>query len=123
MRDLAPGDHIAVKGVEFPVDSGEVLASVIERREATDMTELKGFFQSATWHQGAWAYPQPWYGTLQILGVTVATTDRTLYGWEDHWGVNGATFFFDMSPGVLIRARGVQVGERRIEATHLIYEH
>jgi len=121
LTDLVVGDAVSVRGIEFPANSGEVLASVIERRDATTETEVKGFFQSATHHPRSWAYPEPWFGTIQILGVTFATNENTLYGWDGRYGVNGATFFFDMGPGVLIHGRGVLVGDRTVVATHLLY--
>lgn len=121
LASLVVSDYVSIRGIEFPAVSGEVLASAIERRDPTAETRLKGYFQSATYPSGPWRYPQPWIATLRILGVTISTNKNTLYGWEPNFGVSGATFWDDMSLGVLIEARGSRVGDRAIDATHLLY--
>jgi hypothetical protein len=54
--------------------------------------------------------------TVQILGVTIVTKDDTSYG-----RVEGATLWFDIGPGVLVRARGVVIGDRKVEASYVSY--
>jgi len=58
----------------------------------------------------------PWLATVQILGVTVVTKEDTSYA-----AIDGATLWFDIGPGVLLRARGVLIGDRRIEASYVSY--
>jgi uncharacterized protein DUF5666 len=45
LASLVVGDHVSIRGIEFPAESGEVLASAIERRDAWAETRLKGYFQ------------------------------------------------------------------------------
>ena len=120
LANLVVGDYVSIRGIEFPADSGELLASAIERHDPVAEIELQGYFQSATWPIAPWRCcttpPMPWLATVQILGVTVVTKEDTSYG-----AVDGATLWFDIGPGVLVRARGVLIGDRRIEASYVSY--
>jgi hypothetical protein len=117
LKDLAPGDYVSIRGVD-PAYSGEVRALFIERHDALPETELRGRVRSIHFPPGNASFPT----TLEVLGVTVVANPETLYGWGDrvYPGVGVGTFIYDM--GLFVRARGVRVDDRTIEASVLLSE-
>jgi hypothetical protein len=114
LADLAVGDYVSVRGVEFPAKSGEVRASVIERRDATEETELQGFVQSFVSVTGSLdKVLRP--GNVQILGVTIVTGENS-----DCSDAGCLNFYFDyVGEGAFVYARGARAGDRTIDATWL----
>jgi hypothetical protein len=110
LADLRAGDYARVSGVEEPVGSNTVLASLIERRDPQAVTELQGHVQPMPIVLRTWRQP------VSILGVTATATDATTYG-----GLGEGTFFFDLERGALVYVRGVEVTDREIVASEMRY--
>ena len=109
--DLAQGDYLEVRGQEIP--SGQITAMRVELDDFRDRTELRGFVTAAS---------DP---TLTVLGVTITTTSGTVYRdsrGETEVNMPEADFWAAVGPGVLIDARGAEVGAQALEATEVALE-
>jgi hypothetical protein len=109
--DLAQGDYLEVRGQEIP--SGQITAMRVEREDFRDRTELRGFVTAAS---------DP---TLTVLGVTITTTSGTAYRdsrGETEVNMSAADFWAAVGPGVLIEARGTEMGAQALEATEVALE-
>ena len=110
--DLAQGDYLEVRGQEIP--SGQITAMRVERDDLRDRTELRGFVTAAS---------NP---TLTVLGVTITTTSGTAYRdsrGETEVNMSAADFWAAVGPGVLIDARGTEMGAQALEATEVALEN
>ena len=93
--DLRVGDYVEVRGQEQP--QGEITAYTLERDDARDRFELRGFVT---------AKAQP---DLTVLGVTIATTVDTQYRdsrGSTEVGMNEADFWIEVEVGSRIDVRG-----------------
>jgi hypothetical protein len=110
ITDLAVGDYVEVRGMEFPAGSGEVVAALVEREDPEVRTELRGFVQLVA---------QP---SFTILGVTVTTGGTTLFRDQNDAAISANAFFAQLAPGTLVDARGVGITNRAIAATEVELE-
>ena len=109
--DLVVGDYLEVRGQEIP--SGQITAMRVELDDFRDRTELRGFVTAAS---------DP---TLTVLEVTITTTSGTVYRdsrGETEVNMPEADFWAAVGPGVLIEARGSEVGAQALEATEVALE-
>jgi hypothetical protein len=108
---LVGGDYLEVRGQEIP--SGQITAMRVERDDFRDRTELRGFVTAAS---------DP---TLTVLGVTITTTSGTAYRdsrGETEVNMDAVDFWAAVGPGVLIEARGTEIGTQALEATEVALE-
>jgi hypothetical protein len=110
LTDLAVGDYVEVRGMEFPAGSGEVVAARVEREDPEARTELRGFVQLVA---------QP---SFAILGVTVSTGGTTEFHDETDAAISANAFFAQLAPGTLVAARGAEIADRVIAATRVELE-
>ena len=107
---LAPGDYVHVAAVAETVSGSRlVVASLVERLDPQDETQLQGY-------AGTTGVPE---GNLYILGVTVSTTSTTRYPTPHGGTLSAGTFFFDLQPNALVDVRGIEVADREIVATEV----
>jgi hypothetical protein len=97
LANLAAGDYVEVRGTESPVGSGQLLATLVERRNLQPDAQVEGFVQTVS---------PP---TFAVLGVQVTTDVRTQFG-----GVNGVA---QIAVGDLVRVTGQKLGDRAMTAT------
>jgi hypothetical protein len=109
--DLVAGDYIEVRGMEFPVGSGEILASLIEREDPDTETELQGFVATTG---------QP---SFEILGVTITTNGATQFEDAGENVISSAQFFSALAPGSLVKASGIEVADQAITADEVEFEN
>lgn len=116
--DLAAGDHVEVRGTEFPAGSGRILAGLVERDEPGDPadTELRGFVTGVT-------------GTdLTILGVTIMTGASTQFRDAAENPISSIEFFSQVtaaggdSSGSLVEVRGIETAPQMIMADEVELE-
>jgi hypothetical protein len=108
--NMAAGDYVDVRGLEFPAGSGAVLASRVERDDPDTETELQGFVQSVA---------EP---AFEILGVTVSTNASTQFRDLDDSVLSAAEFFAEVAQGRLVKANGAEVADQAIQATQVEFE-
>ena len=111
LADLSPGDYVAIRGGERPADSGEVLASILERDKVDTRTELRGFVTAV-------AAP-----TITILGVTIETDGSTQFRDVDDSALSQAEFFSRVAAGSLANARGAETADTTILAEEVQLEN
>jgi hypothetical protein len=94
MNDLAPGDHVKVRG--GPLGSDGVLATKVERTSMTGEVELQGPISSAS-------APH-----IVLLGVAVDTSPipESRFKGPDHAVIGRTAFFGLLSPGKVIKLKG-----------------
>jgi hypothetical protein len=97
LGNLAAGDYVEVRGSESPAGSGQLLATVVERKNSQQQTELQGFVQSV-------APP-----LFDVLGVSVTTSAATKF--------NGLTGVSELAVGDVVEVEGQKLGDRAITAT------
>jgi len=110
ISDINAGDYLEVRGIEFPAESGEVLAGRLEREDPDDEAILQGHVSSFD-------------GTsLVILGVTIDTNSGTQF--EDAAGnaISAADFFARLNVNMLIKAKGTEVSDSTIVAREVEFE-
>ena len=90
--DLVPGDYVEVRGVELPVGSREILASLVERRDLDTDTELRGVVTVET---GA---------ELEILGVMISTSGATVFRDDNDVPISATEFFDQIAVGAAYRS-------------------
>jgi hypothetical protein len=111
LANLVAGDYVEVRGVELPAGSGEVLAALVEREDLDAESELQGFVQSVA---------QP---NLTILGVTVGTDGSTQFRDVNDAAMTATRFFSELTVGDLVKANGVEVGTRALQADEVEFEN
>ena len=97
LADINAGNYIEVRGSEIPADSGEILATLLERDDPDSEVTLRGFVESVT---------DP---TITILGVTIQTGPGTVFRDGAENLLTSAEFFAQISAGSLIEAKGVEL--------------
>lgn len=110
LANLFAGDYVEVRGVEQPAGSGELLAALVERDDADPDTELQGFVQSVS---------RP---SLTILGVTIGTDARTGFNDVNDAPITANQFFTTVAAGDLVKATGLEIGSRAIQADRVELE-
>lgn len=110
LTDLAVGDYVELRGAETPADSGRILAAILERDDADDESELKGFVTAV-------AAP-----TITILGVTIQTDAATEFEDAADQPITQAEFFSQVAAGALVKAQGMETSEATILAEEVELE-
>ncbi|MEO1594553.1 MAG: DUF5666 domain-containing protein [Pseudomonadota bacterium] len=112
VADILVGDYLEIRGTESPADSGEVLASRLEREDDEDDEEtiLQGFVDSVT---------EP---TLQILGVTIETNGNTEFESRDDAPISASAFFSSVAVGDLVKAKGFESSDTTLVAEEVEFE-
>jgi hypothetical protein len=109
ITDIAAGNYLEIRGSEFPADSGQVLATIVEREDVDTRTILQGFVSSVA---------EP---TLTILGVTVETNGAVFRDVDDS-PLTQAEFFNLVGVNSLVKAEGVESSTTTIIATEVELE-
>jgi hypothetical protein len=110
LANLSAGDYVEVRGTELPAGSGEVLAALVERDDIDSVTELQGFVQAI-------ASPN-----LTILGVVVGTNGGTQFRDVNDAAITATQFFGRLAVGDLVKADGLVVGTRALQADEVELE-
>jgi len=92
VADLNPGDYVEVRGQEFPADSGELAATLLEREDFRDRTELRGFVEVGGVNRPS----------LTVLGVTINTDGSTVYRDAAHTAITADDFWAQVVEGSLV---------------------
>jgi hypothetical protein len=90
--DLVSGDYVEVRGQEFPADSGELAATLLEREDFRDRTELRGFVEVGGVNRPS----------LTVLGVTINTDGSTVYRDTAHTGITADQFWDQVAERSLV---------------------
>ena len=111
LGNIVAGDFIAVRGSEDPNAPGEVLAARLERDDPDD-TILQGIVESVT---------EP---VITILGVTIDTSGVADQNFEDEndMPIGSAGFFGRPPDGLVVKAKGTEVGVTDIAAIEVEFE-
>ena len=96
LGNVNAGDYVEIRGTETPAGSGEVLATLLERTNSQQDTQLQGFVQSVT---------PPLF---TVLGVQISTNGGTQFG-----GVSGVG---QLAVGDLVKVVGQKIGDRALNA-------
>ena len=110
LADINAGDYIEVRGSEFPADSGEILATILERDDPDTETSLRGFVETVT---------EP---AITILGVTIQTGPGTVFRDAADNVLSSTDFFGQISAGSLIDAKGTESAASVITADEVEIE-
>ena len=119
VADLNPGDYVEVRGQEFPADSGELAATLLEREDFRARTELRGFVEVEGVNKPS--------RSLMVLGVTITTDGSTVYRDTAHTAIT-ADEFWDLvvegslvdvnSDGAIAMATSILAEELSLEAAN-----
>jgi len=96
LANINAGDYVEIRGSETPAGSGNVLATLVERTNLQQDTQLQGFVQSVS-------PPQ-----FTVLGVQVTTNGGTQFE-----GISGVA---QLAVGDLVKATGRKLSDRAIRA-------
>jgi hypothetical protein len=99
LANLVAGDTVEVRGTESPAGSGQLLATLVERKSSQQDTELQGFVQSV-------APP-----LFVVLGVQITTNGGTQFE-----GVSGVA---QLTVGDLVKVSGQKLGDRALGANEV----
>jgi hypothetical protein len=110
LTNLNTGDYVEVRGGELPAGGGQVLASRLERENLDNKAELQGFVQVVA---------QP---SFTILGVTIATNGGTQFQDVGDAAISSTAFFSAAAAGSLVKAAGVEVADRALQADEVELE-
>ncbi len=110
--DLNAGDYVEVRGQEFPADSGELAATLLERDDPRARTELRGFVQA-----GGVSRP-----SLTVLGVTINTDGNTVYRDVSHQVMFADDFWAQVAVGSLVDTNGAEITVTSLLAEELSLE-
>jgi hypothetical protein len=110
LADLTAGDYVEVRGLELPAGSGEVVAALVEREDVDADAELQGFVQTVA---------QP---NFTILGVTIGTDGGTQFRDVNDAPITVTRFFSELAIGDLVKAQGLEVGTRALQADEVEFE-
>ena len=110
--NLNTGDYLEVRGQEFPADSGELAATLLERDDPRARTELRGFVQAGGVNRPS----------LTVLGVTINTDGNTVYRDVSHQVMNADDFWAQVADGSLVDTNGVEIASTSLLAEELSLE-
>jgi cytoskeletal protein CcmA (bactofilin family) len=110
LASINAGDYIEVRGSELPADSGDILATILEREDLDTEAVLRGFVESVT---------EP---TITILGVTIQTGPGTVFRDAADNVLSATEFFAQISAGSLIEAKGTESADTVITAEEVEIE-
>lgn len=110
LADIRAGDYLEVRGAEFPVSSGQLLARRLERGDPDDRSIVQGPVTSV-------ADP-----ALVVFGVTVTTDGGTEFQDLADNSLSASAFFGQVGPGDHVKARGVSVGDGILAADEVEFE-
>ena len=96
LANVNVGDYVEIRGGETPAGSGNVLATLVQRTNTQQDSQLQGFVQSVSSPQFA------------VLGVQITTNGGTLFQ-----GVSGVA---QLAVGDLVNVTGQKLGDRAINA-------
>ncbi len=111
IANLAAGNYVEVRGVEQPAGGGEILATLVERDDPDAQSELQGFVQAVAQQN------------FTILGVQIGTDGSTSYRNAADAPLTAAQFFAELSAGDLVKAKGIVVGARALQAEEAEFEN
>ncbi len=107
---LNVGDYVEVRGDEFPLGSEELRASLLEREDPDEESELQGFVSEVS---------EP---MLTILGVTITTDGATEYQDEFDRPLTATEFFAQLTPGRLVKANGLEIASTTLLAEEVQFD-
>jgi len=110
--DLNTGDYVEVRGQEFPADSGELAATLLERDDPRARTELRGFVQAGGVNRPS----------LTVLGVTIDTDGSTVYRNTSHQVMAADDFWAQVAEGSLVDTNGAEITATSLLAEELSLE-
>lgn len=110
ISSINAGDYLEVRGSELPADSGDILASIVERDDADTETILQGFVTAV-------ANP-----SFTILGVTITTNGATQFRDTDDSAISAAEFFSRVAAGTLVKAKGLETSSTTMTADEVEFE-
>ena len=110
LADINAGDYVEVRGGEFPAGSGAVLATILERDDADPDTILQGFVETTS---------DP---SFTILGVTIETSNGTIFRDIDNSVMSSTDFFNQLAPNSLVKAKGTEASSTVISAQEVEFE-
>jgi hypothetical protein len=110
--DLNTGDYVEVRGQEFPADSGELAATLLERDDPRARTELRGFVQAGGVNRPS----------LTVLGVTIDTDGNTVYRDVSHQVMLADDFWAQVAVGSLVDTNGAEITATSLLAEELSLE-
>jgi ribosomal protein L24 len=99
LANIHVGDYVEIRGGETPAGSGNVLATLVERTNLQQDSQVQGFVQSVT---------PP---LLTVLGVQVTTNGGTLF--------NGISGVAQLAVGDLVKVTGQKLGDRAMTAARV----
>lgn len=112
VADLNTGDYVEVRGQEFPADSGELAAALLERDDPRARTELRGFVQAGGVNRPS----------LTVLGVTIDTDGSTVYRDVSHQVMAVDDFWAQVAVGSLVDTNGAEITVTSLLAEELSLE-
>ncbi|MDP2324168.1 MAG: DUF5666 domain-containing protein [Gammaproteobacteria bacterium] len=110
LANLSVGDYVEVRGAEFPVASGRLLARRLEREDVESRSIVQG---------PVTAVESP---ALEVFGVTVQTGSSTEFEGRTDNSLSPAEFFAMVAVGDLVKARGSVIADRVIQAEEVEFE-
>lgn len=110
LGDLNAGDYLEIRGTEFPVDSGDALARVIEREDPEAEAELQGFVTAVN---------EP---EFSILGVSIQTDGSTIFHDENDDVISATDFFNAVTVNSLVKASGMESASNVVSAVQVEFE-
>jgi len=99
LANLNTGDYVEIRGTETPAGSGAVLATLVERTNLQQDTQLQGFVQSVS---------PPLFA---VLGVQVTTNGGTQFE-----GISGVA---QLAVGDFVKVTGQKLGDGAINAREI----
>jgi hypothetical protein len=112
ITDIVAGNYVEVRGQEFPAGSGELAAVLLEREDAAEDTELRGFVEV-----GGANRPD-----VTVLGVTITTGAGTVYRDTLDQPMLPDDFWAAVSDGTLLEAKGTETSVNTMFAAELELE-
>ena len=112
ITDIVAGNYVEVRGQEFPAGSGELAAVLLEREDAAEDTELRGFVEV-----GGANRPD-----VTVLGVTISTGAGTVYRDTLDQPMLPDDFWAAVSEGTLLEAKGTETSVNTMFAAELELE-
>lgn len=110
VSNLTAGDHVEVRGDEFPAGSVDILEVMFERADADTEVILQGFVETIS---------DPSYA---VLGVTIYTNGATIFRDVNDAVISAEYFFNQVGVNPLVKANGSEVSDTGISATEVEFE-
>ncbi|MDJ0759389.1 MAG: DUF5666 domain-containing protein [Woeseiaceae bacterium] len=110
VSDLSAGEYVHVRGDEFPADSGDIRATILEREDTDTEAILQGFAETIS------------APSFSILGVTIETNGATVFRDENDVVISSTEFFDRLAANALVKAEGIESAATTISATEVEYE-